>query len=105
MEINKKWETISSAILKAAMKYIPWITVKKTEAQVKTSVPKCKMYKEIKFLFQLQKKRHKHDREEINPDDQARFNRQIENINQLYQMQILLMPDSWSQIETEELKN
>ncbi|CAG8740444.1 31880_t:CDS:2 [Gigaspora margarita] len=68
IEIDKEWETISSAILKAAMKHILWITVKKTEAQ-------------------------------------ARFNRQIENINQLYQMQISLIPDFWSQIEIEELKN
>ncbi|CAG8768348.1 11212_t:CDS:1, partial [Gigaspora margarita] len=51
MEIDKECETISSAILKATMKHILWITVKKTEAQVKTLVSKCKMYKEIKFLF------------------------------------------------------
>ncbi|CAG8823876.1 16665_t:CDS:1, partial [Gigaspora rosea] len=37
MKIEKEWEIISSAILKAAMKHIPWINVKKTEAQVKTS--------------------------------------------------------------------
>ncbi|CAG8771553.1 8999_t:CDS:2, partial [Gigaspora margarita] len=35
MGIDKEWKTISSAILKVAMKHIPWITVKKTEAQGK----------------------------------------------------------------------
>ncbi|CAG8848835.1 7460_t:CDS:1, partial [Gigaspora margarita] len=30
-KINKEWEIISSAILKAAMKHILWINIKKTE--------------------------------------------------------------------------
>ncbi|CAG8853751.1 24511_t:CDS:2, partial [Gigaspora margarita] len=49
----------------------------------------------------LQKKRHKHNREEINPDDQTR---QIENINQLYQMQIPLIPNSWPSRDREAKK-
>ncbi|CAG8855782.1 32987_t:CDS:1, partial [Gigaspora margarita] len=35
--INKEWEIISSAILKAAMKHIPWINIKKTETQARIS--------------------------------------------------------------------
>ncbi|CAG8842994.1 18941_t:CDS:1, partial [Gigaspora margarita] len=36
-KINKEWEIISSAILKAAMKHIPWINIKKTKTQARIS--------------------------------------------------------------------
>src|SRR5260364_369720 len=50
-KINKEWKIISSAILKAAMKHIPWINIKKTKTQTRISVPKHKIYREIKFLY------------------------------------------------------
>ncbi|CAG8846099.1 18631_t:CDS:1, partial [Gigaspora margarita] len=96
-KINKEWEIISSAILKAAMKHIPWINIKKTETQARISVPKHKIYREIKFLYQLQKKSRMHNGNEISLCDQLKFNTQIDSLNQSYQTQILRMPKFWSQ--------
>ncbi|CAG8849510.1 32951_t:CDS:2, partial [Gigaspora margarita] len=78
-KINKEWEFISSAILKAAMKHIPWINIKKTETQARISVPKHKIYREIKFLYQLQKKNRMHNGNEISLCDQSKFNTQIDS--------------------------
>ena len=92
--------------MQAATKHIPWINTKKTEAQSKKSIPKCKIYKEIKLLYQIQKKKlQAHVAERINNIDQANFNSQIEEINQVYQTQIHLLPEYWSQIDINKLKN
>ena len=72
----------------------PWINTKKTEAQSKKSIPKCKIYKEIKLLYQIQKKKlQAHVAERVNNIDQANFNSQIEEINQVYQTQIRPLPE------------
>ncbi|CAG8850937.1 37197_t:CDS:1, partial [Gigaspora margarita] len=77
-KINKEWVIISSAILKTAMKHIPWINLKKTETQARILVPKYKIYREIKFLYQLQKKSQMHNGDEISLCDQSKFNTQID---------------------------
>ena len=92
--------------MQVATKHISWINTKKTEAQSKKSIPKCKIYKEIKLLYQIQKKKlQAHVAERINNIDQANFNSQIEEINQVYQTQIRPLPEYWSQVDINELKN
>ena len=104
--INEKCDLINKAIVQAATKHISWINTKKTEAQSKKSIPKCKIYKEIKLLYQIQKKKlQAHVAERINNIDQANFNSQIEEINQVYQTQIHPLPEYWSQVNINKLKN
>ncbi|CAG8854735.1 33595_t:CDS:2, partial [Gigaspora margarita] len=103
--ITRQQKRIGSHIASAAMKHIPWINIKKTETQVRISVPKHKIYREIKFLYQLQKKNQMHNGDEISLCNQSKFNIQIDSLNQLYQTQIPQMPKFWSQIDLENLKN
>ena len=68
--------------MQVATKHIPWINTKKTEVKFKKSIPKCKIYKKIKLLYQIQKKRLQvHGVERVNDIEQANFNSQIEKIN------------------------
>ncbi|CAG8806425.1 12439_t:CDS:1, partial [Gigaspora margarita] len=73
--------------------------------QARTSVPKYKIYREIKFLYQLQKKSRMHNGDKISRCDQSKFNTQIDSLNQSYQTQIPRMPKFWSQVDLENLKN
>ena len=104
-QINRRWEDLVRAILKAADEHLPYKMIIVSREEAKKITPKNPRFEDLRNLKRIARKARSNNGIRIDGIDQLLINMQIQEINRRQETEILEITEMWSEEWIQACKN